>query len=266
MNAQVFLGGSCGNTTWRRDVAIPLLERAGITYCDPQLPKGAWTNEDQARDMQGKDAAQVLLFVVSAETAGVAAIAEAAYLLGAQRPLALAVEDVQAGSSISGQPCSEQVAADLNRGRTFLRAMAQVHGVPVFTRVEAAVQEAIRLVEQARSYLTLADVERILRATAWRTREFHARPLGEGFLVWIEGKERDANGDDWLCARGRPWFIQRTESEAQVVQTLLKAALTWEEHEAREHFRFRGERIFDPHLPLETLLAARRAAAGDSSR
>jgi hypothetical protein len=266
MNAQVFLGGSCGETTWRKDVAIPLLERANITYCNPQLASGAWTNADQLRDMQGKDTAQVLLFVVSARTASVAAVAEAAYLLAAQRPLALAVEDVAVNSVLNGRPCDAQLAADLNRGRTFLRAMAQAHRVPVFTSIEDAVREAIRLVEQTRAHLTLADVERILQATAWRSREFRARPLGEGFLIWIEGNEPDSHHEGWLCARGRPWFVHRTESESQVVQTLLKAALTWEEHEAREHFRFLGERIFDPHLPLEALLAAQRHAREGSAR
>jgi hypothetical protein len=28
---EVFLGGSCNPTTWRRDLAIPLLDDAGIT-------------------------------------------------------------------------------------------------------------------------------------------------------------------------------------------------------------------------------------------
>ncbi len=34
---QVFLGGSCNPTTWRRDVAIPELRKAGITFYNPQV-------------------------------------------------------------------------------------------------------------------------------------------------------------------------------------------------------------------------------------
>ena len=33
----VFLGGSCGSTTWRKELAIPTLERAGIRYYNPQV-------------------------------------------------------------------------------------------------------------------------------------------------------------------------------------------------------------------------------------
>ncbi|VDN37674.1 unnamed protein product [Gongylonema pulchrum] len=32
----VFLGGSCGDTVWRRDLVIPYLEKHAITYYDPQ--------------------------------------------------------------------------------------------------------------------------------------------------------------------------------------------------------------------------------------
>lgn len=32
---EVFLGGSCNPTTWRQDIAIPLLKSLGITYYNP---------------------------------------------------------------------------------------------------------------------------------------------------------------------------------------------------------------------------------------
>lgn len=36
----IFLGGSCGNTVWRRELVIPYLKKRSITYYDPQRP--AW--------------------------------------------------------------------------------------------------------------------------------------------------------------------------------------------------------------------------------
>lgn len=33
----VFLGGSCGNTTWRQELAIPLLRQHGVSYYNPQV-------------------------------------------------------------------------------------------------------------------------------------------------------------------------------------------------------------------------------------
>src|SRR4051794_3147379 len=92
-SGQVFLGGTCGRSTWRQRIAIPALEAAGVTWFDPQLGHGEWTPAREETEMRAKDAADVLLFVVNAETRGVASIGEVAWLLGCQRPLALAVTD-----------------------------------------------------------------------------------------------------------------------------------------------------------------------------
>lgn len=45
----VFLGGSCGNTVWRRELVIPYLKKRSITYYDPQRP--AW-NENMIHEEQ----------------------------------------------------------------------------------------------------------------------------------------------------------------------------------------------------------------------
>ena len=72
---QVFLGGACGLTTWRKDISIPLFEAAGVTYHDPQMPLGAWKEDDQFEEMDRKDACLVQLFVINGATRGVASVA-----------------------------------------------------------------------------------------------------------------------------------------------------------------------------------------------
>lgn len=86
MRRAVFLGGACGETTWRRDVAIPLLKVAGISFHNPQLAPGAWTEADEIEDMRAKAEAEVLLFVISEATRGVASVAEVAYLIASRSP------------------------------------------------------------------------------------------------------------------------------------------------------------------------------------
>ena len=36
-NISVFLGGACNPTTWRQDIAMPMLDAAGISYYNPQV-------------------------------------------------------------------------------------------------------------------------------------------------------------------------------------------------------------------------------------
>lgn len=52
---------------------------------------------------------------------------------------------------------------------------------------------------------------------------------------------------------GRWWVIENDHNVSQVVQTVLKAILTAEEHEAREEFRYHGKRIFGPHIDVNFL-------------
>lgn len=44
-------------------------------------------------------------------------------------------------------------------------------------------------------------------------------------------------------------------TKSELVQTAMKAVLAAEEHEAREHFRYRGKCIFGPHIDVDGLLA-----------
>src|SRR5882724_13456552 len=154
MKKQIFLGGACGNTTWRRDIAIPALEAAGITYHNPQLGIGEWTTDQEASEMRAKDDADVLLFVIDGHTRGVASVAEVAYLLAARRQLALAITDVTEGSRIGDQIIDSRESDDLNRGRIFIRTMAGELGVPVFQDIKAAVNYAIDLIGAAKLDLT----------------------------------------------------------------------------------------------------------------
>lgn len=143
MKSNVFLGGACGATTWRRDVAIPLLEAAGLSYFNPQLGVGEWTEECESIEQCAKDEADILLFVVNGQTRGVASLAEVAYYIGVERPLVLVLEDLDAGVQIDNTPVSDAECQDLNRGRFYVQAMAENHLLPTFETVESAINYII---------------------------------------------------------------------------------------------------------------------------
>jgi hypothetical protein len=60
---------------------------------------------------------------------------------------------------------------------------------------------------------------------------------------------------DGVVHHGRKWFLSRHMTKSEVVQTALMAVLAAEEHEAREHFRYRGRAIFGPHFNVDVLHA-----------
>ena len=53
----------------------------------------------------------------------------------------------------------------------------------------------------------------------------------------------------------RKWLLSRHMVAGEVVQTALKCALTAVEHEARERFTYRGQRVFGPHFDIDQLAA-----------
>ena len=71
---EVFLGGACDPTTWRFDVAMPILEAAGVSFYNPQVKE--WHSGLIALENNAKAGADVLIMVLSRKTRGLATLVE----------------------------------------------------------------------------------------------------------------------------------------------------------------------------------------------
>lgn len=252
---QVFLGGACGLTTWRRDIAIPLMEAASVSYHNPQMALGEWKEDDQFDEMRRKDECLVQLFVITGETRGVASVAEVAYLIGAGKPVAIVMEDIASGADVYGKTIESVEADDLNRGRIFVRAMADRHQVPIFTNIEEGTRHCIKLVKELLKSLTHVQVREMLDGISYLNYQFHSEECPGGFHIWITSMEEDNYTGEEALQVGRKWYVSNHCTRSDVVRTAFKAVSTWSEHEAREKFKYKGARIFSPHLDVETMIA-----------
>merc|ERR1712054_563823 len=147
----VFLGGSCNPTTWRHELAIPLLEQHKAEYYNPQVDD--WYPELMAIENRAKKEAAVNLFVIDGDTRALMSIIEAVEHIATRRAVAVAVlADVHPGHKIGVDEISASESKDLNRARGYLRDVASRFGVPVHCSVKEAVSDAIeQLAEHARS-------------------------------------------------------------------------------------------------------------------
>lgn len=68
--------------------------------------------------------------------------------------------------------------------------------------------------------------------------------------IYLQVQCFDANGQP---QHGRKWRLSAHMTDSEVVQTALAAVLAFEEHEAREAFRYRGLAIFSPHWNVDRL-------------
>ncbi|KAH9395731.1 hypothetical protein TYRP_020468 [Tyrophagus putrescentiae] len=117
----VFLGGSCGATTWRQDIAMPLLEKNGITFYNPQVAD--WNPSLVEKEKVAKAGARVLVFVISRQTSSTATMIEVAYYIGLRRNGLFLQADAVLGQAKAIAP------ADVNRARAYLVDVAKLEGV-----------------------------------------------------------------------------------------------------------------------------------------
>ncbi|SRR5258708_17168739 len=59
--------------------------------------------------------------------------------------------------------------------------------------------------------------------------------------------------DEGIVWKGRKWRLSENMTRSEIAQTALKAVLTAVEHEAREHFLYKGRAIFGPHHNVDLL-------------
>ncbi|XP_064076960.1 uncharacterized protein LOC113392315 isoform X2 [Vanessa tameamea] len=147
---EVFLGGSCNPTTWRSDIAIPMLKKMGITYFNPQVDD--WSTELIEVEHRAKAEARALLFVLDSETRAVAASVEAAHLAAAPRDLLLVLRPYSRHQNIGRETISDQEYIELSRARATLQEAVERRGLPAFTDIPAALRCARAVLRGARTH------------------------------------------------------------------------------------------------------------------
>merc|ERR1711977_69099 len=160
----VFLGGSCNPTMWRRKVAMPLLESAGVAYYNPQVDE--WSEDLLIKEQQAKQEAAVLLFVIDRDTRALMSMLEATEFVVAGRQVVLAVNNVEEGQHIGEDPVGAAELKDLNRARRFVADIAQRYNVPVHATVEEAVHACVAMIRQQENDRLAAQRLKLRRTTS----------------------------------------------------------------------------------------------------
>lgn len=96
--------------------------------------------------------------------------------------------------------------------------------------------------------LSLSDITGALERINYKGWEFRTGHFNGGFYIQVAF---EADGEEWS---GRKWYVSSHATISEVFQTALKAVLTAEEHEAREHFLVDNKAVFGPHIDIEKLL------------
>ncbi|VDP68032.1 unnamed protein product [Schistosoma mattheei] len=139
-----FLGGACNPTTWRKEVAIPILDRLGLTYYNPQVDD--WSPELMELERKAKSVSDILLFVFENwRTRGLVSLLEATYLASQKKPLVLCISKVKCTDfpSAAGENISKLEYHFLEEAMNCFIQLIKRLKIPCFSEVETAVNYAV---------------------------------------------------------------------------------------------------------------------------
>jgi hypothetical protein len=128
-NKFVFLGGTCGNSDWRKPF-ITLLEETGTPYFDPQLPSDVeWTAKHASKEKQQLSRASIVVIMITNATTGIVSLLEFCELLttinadaSSQKVLLAYIEEPKEAKAAGSQSIADK---DRRRAIEFLRQRVQ---------------------------------------------------------------------------------------------------------------------------------------------
>ncbi|GMR31950.1 hypothetical protein PMAYCL1PPCAC_02145 [Pristionchus mayeri] len=129
----VFLGGSCGNTVWRRQLVIPFLKKRAITYYDPQ--RSVWSENMIYEESIAKENSSLFLFVLDPATVNATSFLEIAYFAARKAPKLLVVF---LGKTEWREKAHPEDVPDRLRTCMLLDRILAAHHVPMLHSIEDA--------------------------------------------------------------------------------------------------------------------------------
>ena len=144
----VYLGGTCGESNWREDVAIPLMKREGVSYLNPFVTK--WSDHLIPMQAAEREKCRWLLYVIADCTRAIGAMVEAAYYIGRGCRVTLCLEKLTPDTTVAGEQMTEAAFKDYSRGRAYLSDMCSREGVPVFENISDSLESIVKSVRKVK--------------------------------------------------------------------------------------------------------------------
>lgn len=103
---------------------------------------------------------------------------------------------------------------------------------------------------------TRAEIEEIISRVAFMDRKFRLLDKGDGYLLQLEYYEADIDDPTGppLLQRSRKWYISPHMTETEIVETAFTMCVRSMYHITREHFTYKGARVYSPHFDIEARL------------
>ncbi len=102
--------------------------------------------------------------------------------------------------------------------------------------------------------MTLQEAREIIGLVKFEDYRFEVIDCSGGMFLRARYREADIVTGEMAEQFTRKWQLSRHMVRSELVQTAFKCVMTSMEHRAREHFTYRGARVFGPHFDVEALV------------
>jgi hypothetical protein len=95
------------------------------------------------------------------------------------------------------------------------------------------------------------EIEEVLDRVAFMDRKIILLEKGDGFLLQVQYFEADVHTGLIALQKARKWYVSPFMTETELVETAFKACRTSMEHVLKEHFLYKGRRVYSPHFSID---------------
>jgi len=98
---------------------------------------------------------------------------------------------------------------------------------------------------------TYDEVLAIVAEVQFMDRRITVSVVGEGYHLQVQYMEEDI--DTWKVElqKARKWYVSPYSTETEIVETAFKACRTSMDHVLKEHFLYKGRRVYSPHFAIQ---------------
>ncbi|XP_029639739.1 uncharacterized protein LOC115214842 isoform X1 [Octopus sinensis] len=152
-----YLGGSYKSQNWREDIVLPILREHNCSSTFSQ--NGVWSWETSSLNNALHDECQLLLYVITSDVCALTYMIQAAYYIGQGYRVVLCLQMIPEETStlFQGEKIDEQALQDYNRGRSYLRDIAERENVAVFSDIKEAVLHAVQIIKPSPPTLVMTE-------------------------------------------------------------------------------------------------------------
>ena len=101
---------------------------------------------------------------------------------------------------------------------------------------------------------TREEIEAVLAQIKYEDRVFALMPKGDGYLLQLSYYEADVETGTHALQKSRKHYVSPYMTESEIVETAFLCAQRSSEHVLREHFLYKGNRVYSPHFDVAARL------------